>query len=746
LAQVRLKQFQKHNLQLLGLRVCPSFLSGAQMAQPMEKTTVKARMTYAVELECDEKDTRHYRHPWVYDKNEGQLALLPDILDAGMEGSIPNLFKSSVAKFGSSNCMGTRSIVECTIEGKKQYWNKGPIVWKSFSEVGDDVNGAASGVIGLPGAMELRMKNECVAAILADTSAEWQIAAQACFKCGLPIVTVYTTLGHEAMLHALNETEATILFVDWAQYSVLSGPVLSKCRSLQHIVLIGKCFVPAKTVGGETKAFPTSDEANALPKIGDATTTTFDALIAAGKANEADMSKCLPKADDLAFIMYTSGSTGLPKGVMLTHKNFIALVASILGQGVLKPYPGDVFIAFLPLAHILELMVETVCLVSGTAIAYAHARTATPASPYVRPGNEKNADLIETRPTHMVMVPSLLELIKTSLTTKLNKLEGFSGSMARAAVKKAQGLETDEGVFMDMLMCCGLKHVALGKIRAGLGLDRLKMIASGGAPLAPQTQDFIRAVLAPVAQGYGATETTGCSTVQECAAADGRPADESSGAVGAIQPCCEVKLVSVPDMGYLVTDSPPRGEILIAGNNVSQRGYFKMEEKSREDFPRHADGKIWFHTGDVGLMTEQGTLRIIDRKKDLIKLSGGEYVSLGKVENALKQVAGIGAVVVFALSDKDHCVAVVSQPERGWNSVGGRPDETALKTAIEGKLRSLGLARFEIPTKVKVDDDIWTPETGLVTASLKLQRNPLREHYNKPGGLLDAMGYRFPDK
>jgi len=450
--------------------------------------------------------------------------------------------------------------------------------------------------------------------------------------------------------------------------------------------------------------------------------TKFDALIAAGKANEADMSKCLPKADDLAFIMYTSGSTGLPKGVMLTHKNFIALVASILGQGVLKPYPGDVFIAFLPWAHILELMVETVCLVSGTAIAYAHARTATPASPYVRPGNEKNADLIETRPTHMVMVPSLLELIKTSLTTKLNKLEGFSGSMARAAVKKAQGLETDEGVFMDMLMCCGLKHVALGKIRAGLGLDRLKMIASGGAPLAPQTQDFIRAVLAPVAQGYGATETTGCSTVQECAAADGRPADESSGAVGAIQPCCEVKLVSVPDMGYLVTDSPPRGEILIAGNNVSQRGYFKMEEKSREDFPRHADGKIWFHTGDVGLMTEQGTLRIIDRKKDLIKLSGGEYVSLGKVENALKQVAGIGAVVVFALSDKDHCVAVVSQPERGWNSVGGRPDETALKTAIEGKLRSLGLARFEIPTKV--------------TASLKLQRNPLRATTTNPAGCL----------
>jgi len=285
----------------------------------------------------------------------------------------------------------------------------------------------------------------------------------------------------------------------------------------------------------------------------------------------------------------------------------------------------------------------------------------------------------------------------------------------------------------------------LSKVRKQMGLDRLRLIGSGGAPLSAQTQDYVRAVLAPIAQGYGATETTGCSTVQECLASQGRPVDLSSGTVGSIMPACEIKLKSVEEMGYLISDDPPRGEILIGGNTVSQEGYFKMPEKSAEDFPKHSDGKVWFHTGDIGVMNKTGTLSIIDRKKDLIKLSGGEYVSLGKVEATLKQVGGIGAVVVFAQSHTDHCVAIVSQPERGWASVGGKPEEANLVTEIDKKLRSLGLARFEIPTKVKIDDSVWTPESGLVTASQKVQRNPLRNKYNEPNGLLAQMDYRFPE-
>lgn len=707
---------------------------------------VKVRMTYAVEVEYNEQelrepDTRHYRHPWCYDKNRGNLAERPETLPAGEPGTIASLFSASSTKFADNRCMGTRTILECTIENKKQYWSKGPLEWRTYRQVSEDVKAVASGLMGLDGMQELRQAGKCVAAILADTSAEWQISAQACFRCGLPVTTVYTTLGHEAMLHGLKETEASVLFVDWGQYHTLQKPVLSQCEALKYIVLIGKCFVPVKTVGGESQPFPSKEEV--LPQIGQASTLTLESLMASGTA-AVDVAQYAPKEEDLAFIMYTSGSTGLPKGVMLTHKNFVALLASVISQGTVTPTPKDVFVAFLPLAHILELMVETACLVQGASIGYAHARTLTPASPYMHPSKPEGADLLACRPTILVAVPSILEVIKTGLGIKLGKLPGLKGKLVRGAVNKAQRLPSGEGGMARALLAMGISGVLLKKVRAGLGLERLRFIASGGAPLAAATQDYIGAVLAPVAQGYGATETTGCTTAQECIAASGRPADRSSGSVGAIQPACELKLVSVPEMGYLVTDSPPRGEILVAGNTVSQQGYFKLEEKSREDFPRHSDGKVWFHTGDIGVMNENGTLKIVDRKKDLIKLSGGEYVSLGKVESVLKQVEGIGAVVVFAQAHKDHCVAIVSQPERGWDSVGGKPDEDELREKVEKKLRALGLARFEIPTKLKVDESIWTPETGLVTASLKVQRNPLREYYNGDTGLLAAMDYRFP--
>jgi len=429
---------------------------------------------------------------------------------------------------------------------------------------------------------------------------------------------------------------------------------------------------------------------------------------------------------------------------MLTHANFVALIASILAQGTINLGPGDVFVAFLPLAHVLELMVEVSCLVQGSGIGYAHARTVTPASPYVQKGDEESADLIAIRPSLMVAVPAILEVIKTGLTMKLKNMDGLKGQMVRAAIQRAQSAPSEEGGIAECLVSLGLSGMLLNKVKEGMGLENLRCIASGGAPLAAPTQEFIAAVLAPVAQGYGATETTGCTTVQECLPSGGRPADTSVGMVGAVQPACEVQLLSCPEMGYLVSDNPPRGEILVSGNTISQEGYYKMPDKSAEDFPTHADGKKWFHTGDIGLMSDIGTLKIIDRKKDLIKLSGGEYVSLGKVENALKQVPGIGAVCVFARSDKDHCVAIVSMPERGWASVGGEPKEEELVKAVDKSLRSQGLPKFEIPTKIKVDQTIWTPESGLVTASMKLQRNPIREHYNTESGLLKQMDYLFP--
>mmetsp|Transcript_52641 Transcript_52641/g.145938 ORF Transcript_52641/g.145938 Transcript_52641/m.145938 type:complete len:717 (-) Transcript_52641:105-2255(-) len=708
------------------------------------KDVVK-KLDYVAELKCDEESTRHWRHVWCVDNNGAELVKKPLFLSENDTPTIAGCFNYAAKKYAELPCFGTRTITECLKEGKKQYWTKGPYEWKCFGEVCKDVQAAAKGLLELESIAAKVQEKTCVAGILADTSAEWQMSAQAAFQCGIPITTVYTTLGHDAMKHGLNETECSVLFIDWGQYDALLEPVLSHCTSLLHVVLIGKCFVPLKTVGGETKSFPSPSEVAALPKACMASFTTWEGLLESGRESSVTLDKYMPGAEDLAFIMYTSGSTGQPKGVMLSHLNFMALIAGSDAQGVIRLNEKDCHIAYLPLAHIFELFLEISCICKGARIGYGHAKTLTSASPYMHPDNEKGSDLLALRPTVMPAVPAILDLIKNGLTIKLQKMGGLKGQLVRGAVSKSQNLPVEEGACAGCLLNFGLKDVLLKKVKQGLGLEKLRLIGSGGAPLAPETQEFVTRVLAPVAQGYGATETCGMSTAQEIIAVDGRPKDESTGLVGAILPSAEIKLKSVEDMGYLVTDDPPRGEILLGGHTVSQRGYFKkMPEKSAEDFPTHADGKVWFHTGDIGVIEKTGALKIIDRKKDLIKLLAGEYVSLGKVEASLKQVRGIGAVVVFALASKDHCVAIVSQPEKGWDSVGGKPDETQLVKDIDKKLRDMGLARFEIPTKVKLDDTIWTPESGLVTASMKVQRNPLRAHYNENGGLLEQMDYRFP--
>ena len=199
-----------------------------------------------------------------------------------------------------------------------------------------------------------------------------------------------------------------------------------------------------------------------------------------------------------------------------------------------------------------------------------------------------------------------------------------------------------------------------------------------------------------------------------------------------------VKLVNWEEGNYLITDKPrPRGEIHIGGDNVAT-GYFKNVSKTNEDFYEE-DGRRWFRTGDIGEFYDDGVLKIVDRKKDLVKLQHGEYVSYGKVEAVLKTCPIIENVCLYADPSKSYLVAVVVPDRIKLKDLA--PDlstqDSIKDKAIEKQIVALalsygqqnGLERFELPAKMVLTLDEWTPESGLVTAAFKIRRRQIVEHY-----------------
>lgn len=640
-----------------------------------------------------------------YHNNDPPHDFQVEIRDAKIT-TLEDALSYACKKHKSKRAVGTRQILRESEEVQKngkvfKKYELGEYSWLTYTEVEKMASNFGKGLRSVGH----QSKENIV--IFAETRKEWLISAMGCFKQSIPLCTLYATLGDEAIIHGINETEVKHIITSHELLPKFKT-LLAKCPNVTHITY-----------------FPDQLKETPLDGYKDGIVfNSFEDIIKKGE--NSTFSDEPPHEQDTAIIMYTSGSTGAPKGVIMSHYN---LVNGVIGYSVgLDVQADDVYLAYLPLAHVLELMAESMMMMFGVPMGYSTPLTMTDRSSKVKRGCLGDCTVL--KPTMMAAVPLILDRIYKGILDKVAAQGPWLGKLFDFGLEyrlnwMQRGWNTP--------IC---NWFVFRKVRALLG-GRLRIMAVGGAPLSPDTHNFVRASLGvPVLQGYGLTETCGCATLMD-------QYDLSVGTVGAPLQVCDAKLINWEEGNYRITDKPlPRGEIVIGGANVAV-GYYKNPKKTKEDF-FESDGRRWFRTGDIGEIGEDGCLKIIDRKKDLVKLQFGEYVSLGKVEAELKVCPSVENICVYGDSSKNNIVAIMCPIQRNLEDLGkslGKLDlrreklclDEDINKALLQELVATGkkakLEKFELPTALFLSSELWTPDTGLVTAAFKLKRKSIQMKY-----------------
>ncbi|TRY89735.1 hypothetical protein DNTS_027612 [Danionella cerebrum] len=631
----------------------------------------------------------------------------------GFEGvdTLDKLFDHAVKKFGQEPCLGSREVLS---EEEEQQSNGkifkklvlGDYSWMNYDAVSQAVEAFGSGLAALG------QKPQQTIAIFCETRPEWMITAQTCFRRNFPLVTLYATLGEDAVAYGLNQCGATHLITSTDLLRSKLKNVLSALSALQHVIYVGS---------GEVNQtdYPESLSIHSMQEVTELGAKPENLCVVYER----------PTPSDLAVVMYTSGSTGKPKGVKMQHRN---LIAGMAGQCQRIPGLGsqDTYISYLPLAHVLELTAEISCLSYGCRLGYSSPHTLTDQSSKIKRGSKGDCSML--KPTLIAAVPEIMDRICKSVNGKLREMSAIKRTLFKVGYNyKLQ--QVSRGA--DSPVCNMLFFKQVNSLLGGC----VRLMLSGGAPLSASTQRFMNVCFCPIAIGYGLTETCGAGTISEFS-------DYSTGRVGAPLICSEIKLRDWPEGGYTSQDKPhPRGEILIGGPSVAMGYYGSDGEGQSDNFWVDEAGQRWFCTGDIGEVHPDGCLQIVDRKKDLVKLQAGEYVSLGKVEAALKNSPLIDNICVYASSDQSYVISFVVPNQKHLTEVAKKSgidgeweeicnhatmEEQVLKVIKEIAVTSK-LERFEVPQKIRLSSEAWTPETGLVTDAFKLKRKELKNHYLK---------------
>ncbi|KAI6019689.1 long-chain-fatty-acid-CoA ligase [Pisolithus orientalis] len=538
---------------------------------------------------------------------------------------------------------------------------------------------------------------------------EWQLVEFALHAYGKVGVSLYDTLGKESLtvLDSINHAQLPIIFTTPDHIA----PLLKLAASISSV----KVIVSFDPLGDDVRTIAFLLGGNFLH---------IDCSFAVEKYGEENLTEPLPVSpDQVVSLCYTSGTTNLPKGAILTHMNLASgAYANTFGTS----FPlGCCLMSYLPLAHIYERICELTVITVGGCIGYS---TGDP----LRLMDDAQA----LKPHFFPSVPRVLNRVYQAAMSAGN-VPGVKGAIFRTAVQTKLDQLYKTGVTAHVIW----DALVFRKIRAVLGGNVLLMV-TGSAPISGEVVDFLK-----IAFGCGVTEEN-CGVCTRTSQGD----PTGGGTIGPPQPILEVKLVDLPAMNYLSNDKPnPRGELCVRGPNCFM-GYYKDEKKTQETL---RDG--WIHTGDVAEVDSSGRFKIIDRVKNIMKLAQGEYVALEKVENTYAACPIVQQIYVHGDSLQPYLIAVVvpdplvlaplASAALGKKVEPG--DTPALTEAVKNPqviqevlsslnagARKSGLAGFEFIKRIHVTMDPFTIEENTLTPTLKLRR---RDAYAKFKRELDAL-------